>query len=173
MTGGDDIPIPTPIVTEDLVYITNAHGRMAPIYALKLSAKGDISLADDESSNEYVAWSYRRGGNYMTTPIVWENHLYCCSNSGRLSCFNTTTGELIYRENLGSRSVAFSASPVAADGKIYFPSEKGDVYVIKAGPEFEVMSVNKMHETCMATPAISHGTLYFRTRNHLISIGNK
>lgn len=170
MTGGGDIPVPTPIVARGLVYITNAHGRMAPIFAIKLSAKGDVSLADGEPSNEYVAWSYRRGGNYMTTPIVWEEHLYCCSNSGRLSCFKAPTGELVYQERLDSSSVAFSASPVAADGKIYFPSEKGDIYVVKAGTKFKVIAVNKMYEPCMATPAISHNALIFRTRNHLVSI---
>jgi outer membrane protein assembly factor BamB len=169
MTGGGDIPVPTPVVGHDLVYITNGHGR-SPVYAVRLSAKGDISLGDDESSNQHVAWSHPKGGNYMTTPIVCGDYLYCCSNSGRLSCFNTTTGELVYRQSLGSRSVAFSASPVAADGKIYFPAEKGDIYVVKAGPEFEVIAVNKMHETCMATPAISDGALLFRIRNHLVSI---
>jgi outer membrane protein assembly factor BamB len=106
----------------------------------------------------------------MTTPIVWGDHLYCCSNSGRLSCFEAATGELAYRENLGSASVPFSASPVAANAKIYFPSEKGNIYVVKAGPEFEVMAINKMYEICMATPAISHGALFFRTRNHLVSV---
>ena len=170
MTGGGDIPVPTPIVAGDLVYITNAHGRMSPIYAVKLSAKGDISLADGESSNQYVAWSHPKGGNYMTTPLMWEDYLYCCSNSGKLSCYNAATGELVYGKNLGPGRVAFSASPVAADGKIYFPGEKGDIYVVKAGPQFEVIAVNKMHEECMATPAISHGALLFRTRNHLVSI---
>jgi len=170
MTGGGDIPVPTPIVAHDLIYITNAHGRMSPVYAVKLSAIGDISLNANESSNEYVAWSHPKGGNYMTTPIVWGDYLYCCSNSGKLSCFKTATGELAYRENLGSSSVPFSASPVAADGKIYFSSEKGDIYVVKASPEFEVIAVNKMYEECMATPAISHGALLFRTRNHLVSI---
>ena len=170
MTGGGDIPVPTPIVAHDLIYITNAHGRMSPVYAIKLSATGDISLKDDESSNDYVAWSYPRGGNYMTTPIVWEDYLYCCSNSGKLSCFDARTGELAYRENLGSSSVAFSASPVATDGKIYLPGEKGDIYVVRAGRKFEVIAINNMHETCMATPAISHGTLFFRTRNHLVAV---
>jgi len=170
MTGGGDIPVPTPIVAHDLIYITNAHGRMSPVYAVKLSATGDVSLMDDESSNKYVAWSYPRGGNYMTTPIVWDDYLYCCSNSGRLSCFKATTGELMYREGLGSSSVPSSASPVAANGKIYFPGEKGDIYVVKAGPEFKVLAVNKMYETCMATPAISYGTLFFRTRNHLVAV---
>lgn len=173
MEDGGDIPVPTPIVARDLIYITNAHGRMAPIYAVRTSAKGDISLGDDESSNQYIAWSYRRDGNYMTTPIVLEGHLYCCSNSGRLSCFNSTTGELVYRERLGSPSAAFSASPVAADGKIYFPGEEGDIYVVRAGPRFRVLAVNQMYETCMATPAISHGVLFFRTRNHLVAIAQK
>jgi len=170
MTGGGDIPVPTPIVAHDLIYITNAHGRMSPVYAVKLSARGDISLQENESSNKHVAWSYPKGGNYMTTPIVWQDHLYCCSNSGKLSCFDATTGGLVYREGLGSSSVPSSASPVAADGKIYFPGEKGDIYVVKAGPEFKVLAVNKMHETCMATPAISYGTLFFRTRNYLVAV---
>lgn len=170
MTGGGDIPVPTPIVAHDLIYITNAHGRMSPVYAVKLSATGDISLKENETSNQYVAWSHPKGGNYMTTPIVLGDYLYCCSNSGKLSCFNATTGELAYRESLGSSSVPSSASPVAADGKIYFPGEKGNIYVVKAGPEFKVIAVNKMHETCMATPAISHGTLFFRTRNYLVAV---
>ncbi|MHC4370362.1 MAG: outer membrane protein assembly factor BamB family protein [Planctomycetota bacterium] len=170
MTGGGDIPVPTPILAHEMVYITNAHGRMSPVYAIKLSATGDISLEGDESSNKYVAWSYPKGGNYMTTPIVWGDYLYCCSNSGKLSCFEAKSGKLVYRENLGSRSVAFSASPVAADRKIYFPGEAGDIYVMRAGPEFEIIAVNKMYETCMATPAISYGTLFFRTRNNLVAV---
>jgi len=170
MTGGGDIPVPTPIVAHDLIYITNAHGRMSPVYAVKLSATGDISLKENESNNQHVAWSHPKGGNYMTTPIVWEDYLYCCSNSGKLSCFNAATGELVYRESLGSSSVASSASPVAANGKIYFPGEKGDIYVVQAGPEFKVIAVNKMNETCMATPAISRGALFFRTRNYLVSV---
>ena len=56
------------------------------------------------------------------------------------------------------------------DGKIYFPGEKGDIYVVKAGPKFKVLAVNKMHETCMATPAISRGALFFRTRNYLVAV---
>ncbi len=170
MTGGGDIPVPTPVVARDLVYITNAHGRMSPVYAVRLSATGDVSLEEDESSNDYVAWSHSRGGNYMTTPIVWGDYLYCCSDKGKLSCFDATTGKLAYRENVGSGTVAFSASPVAADGKIYLPGEKGDIYVVKASSEFELIAVNRMYETCMATPAISQGAMFFRTRNHLVAV---
>lgn len=170
MKGGGDIPVPTPIVAHGLVYITNAHGRMSPLYAVRLSAKGDISLEANTSTNEHIAWSYSRGGNYIPTPIVYDNCLYCCSDRGRLSCFEATTGKLLYRDGLGSSSVAFSASPVAADGKIYCTAEKGDIYVVKGGSKFELLSINNMNETCMATPAISRGTLFFRTRHHLVAV---
>ena len=170
MRGGGDIPVPTPIVANNLVYITNAHGRMSPIYAVKLSARGDISLDNDESSNQHIAWSYRRGGNYIPTPIVYKDYLYCCKETGKLSCFEAATGKLVYGESLSSSSVACSASPVAADEKIYCTAESGDIYVVEAGPEFKLIAVNKMPETCMATPAISQGDLFFRTRNHLVSV---
>ncbi len=173
MTGGGDIPVPTPVIGDGLIYITNAHGRMSPVYAIRTSANGDISLAKDQSSNEHVAWSYSRGGNYMTTPVLYKGLLYCCSNSGKLSCFDAKTGKQLYRENLGALSVAFSASPVAVDGKVYFPGEKGDIYVVQAGAQFKLLAVNSMGETCMASPAISKGILFLRTRNHLLAVEKK
>jgi hypothetical protein len=59
---------------------------------------------------------------------------------------------------------------VAADGKLYFTAEKGEVYVVQAGPEFKLLGINRMDETCIATPAISQATLLFRTRHHLVAI---
>ena len=64
----------------------------------------------------------------------------------------------------------FSGSPVAADGLLYMSGESGAIYVLKAGPTFEVVGENDMLEECMATPALSRGTIYFRTRHHLIAI---
>ena len=171
MKGGGDIPVPTPIVAGGLVYITNAHGRMSPIYAVRLSARGDISLKDGESDNEHIAWSYSRGGNYIPTPIVYRDHLYCCSDTGRLSCLDAATGRQIYQEKISTSSVAFSASPVAADGKLYCASEKGDIFVVEAGPVFKSIAVSSMLETCMATPAVSQGVIFFRTRHHLVAVG--
>ena len=170
MKGGGDIPVPTPIIAHDLIYITNAHGRMNPIYAVRISATGDISLAKNQTSNEHVAWSYERGGNYMPTPIVYKGYIYFGSDRGTLSCFEPASGELEYREKLSSNSAAFSASPVASDSKIYFTAENGEVYVVQAGHEFKLLAVNKMGETCMATPAISLGNLFFRTRHHLVAV---
>ncbi len=170
MTGGGDIPVPTPIVANDLIYIANAHGPKSPVYAVKTSATGDISLKDDDTSNDHIAWSHMKVGNYMQTPLVYDGLLYCCRDSGVMSCFDARTGEKHYRMRLAG-GVGFSASPVAADGKIYFTSEMGDVFVIQAGKEYKKLAKNDMGEICMATPAISLGTLFFRTQNHVIAVG--
>jgi outer membrane protein assembly factor BamB len=172
MTGGGDIPVPTPVTAHDLIFITNAHGRMSPIYAIRTSAKGDISLSDADTANEWIPWSIRRGGNYMTTPVVRGDYLYCCSDAGHLTCFEAKTGKVIYQKRVGRRS-SFTASPIVAGGMIYLTGEKGDIYVVKAGPEFDLISKNYFEEPCMATPAASEGVLYFRTRSHLVAVGEK
>jgi outer membrane protein assembly factor BamB len=170
LSGGGDIPVPTPIVAHDLVFITNAHGRMAPIYAIRLDATGDISLGENATSNKYVAWSVPRDGAYMITPLVYGDYLYSSKDNGVLSCFEAKTGNRLYQERLGDGKSGFTASPVAAAGKLYYSSEDGDIYVIKAGPKFEVLASNDIGEICMATPAISEGTIFFRTQSHLVAI---
>jgi len=170
MTGGGDIPVPTPIVAHGLAFITNAHGRMAPIYAVKLSATGDITLKEGESSNAHIAWSYPRDGGYMQTPIVYGDLLYVCRDNGVLSVFDAKTGLRHYQTRLADGRTGFSASPVASNGRMYFTSEEGDVYVIKAGTAFEQIAVNPLGEVAMATPAISEGTIFFRSRGHLVAI---
>lgn len=172
LRGGGDIPVPTPVFGHGLVFITNAHGGMSPIYAIRLDAEGDISLGDGQRSSEYVAWSVERGGAYMQTPLVYGGYLYVCRDNGALSCYNARTGERQYEERLGSGRSGFSASMVASGGRIYVTSEDGDVYVVRAGPDFNVLQVNSMGEVCMATPAISEGMLYVRTRRHLVAIGS-
>ncbi len=106
----------------------------------------------------------------MPTPIVYGDYLYCGSDRGKLACYDAKTGELKYREGLGSGTVACSASPVAGDGKLFFIAEQGAVYVVEAGPEFRLLQVNQMNETCMASPAISQGIMLLRTRHHLVAV---
>ena len=95
-----------------------------------------------------------------------------CQINGALSCFNAKTGELIYRERLGNGGTGFSASPVASDGKLYYTGENGNVYVIKSGSDFKILAENSMNDICMATPAISENTLFFRTHHYLIAISD-
>jgi len=169
--GGGDIPVPGPVVAHDLVFLTNAHGSDSPIYAIRVGAQGDISLGDGETSNDHIAWSIPRGGAYMQTPLVYGDFLYNCRDNGVLSVYDAKTGDRKYQQRLGGGGGGFTASPVAADGKVYFTSEDGDVYVVRAGPQYELLATNALDEVTMASPAISEGTLYFRTRTHLIAIG--
>ena len=172
MKGGGDIPVPTPIIGHGLIYITNAHGQLAPIYAIKTTAEGDISLGQDETKNSFIEWAHLRTGNYMQTPLVYGDHLYACRDAGILACYEAKTGVKVYRERLAD-GVGFTASPVAGDGKLYFTNEQGDVYVLKAGEKYELLGTNSLGEISMATPAISEGVIYFRTRGSLVAIGTR
>jgi len=75
-------------------------------------------------------------------------------------------------KKLGSMG-SFSASGIAADGELYFSSENGEIFVVKAGPDFELLSTNSMNDICMATPAISEGVLFFRTHHYLAAVSDK
>lgn len=170
MRGGGDIPVPTPVIAHDMAFITNAHGGLMPIYAIRLDARGDVSLTDGQTSNDHVVWSRPRHGAYMPTPIVCGDHLYLCNDRGILTCYHATTGEQVYRTRVADKRGTYTASPVAADGKIYFTSEEGDIHVIRAGTEFEHLATNSMNAVCLATPAIADGMLFIRTSTDLYCI---
>ena len=168
--GHSSFPAPTPIAGRGLIFLTSGSGgTIQPIYAVRPGARGDITLKDNERSNDYVAWSTHRGGSFMPTPILYGDILYVSSSSGILAAYRPETGERLYRERL-TRGGSFSASGVAADGKLYFPSEDGDVIVVKAGPTFERLAVNPMGELMMATPAISDDMMVIRTQHHVVAV---
>jgi outer membrane protein assembly factor BamB len=169
LDGGGDIPVPTPVIAGDLAYFTSGHGRFRPMRAIRLDAKGDITPADPGTTNAAIAWAHARQGTYMQTPIVVGEYIYGCLDNGVLVCFNAKTGAIAYSERIGSGSEGFTASPVSDGRHLYFASEIGNVYVIPAGPKFSVVATNKLGETCMASPALSGGTLFFRTREHVIA----
>ena len=171
MSGGGDCPVPTPVVWRDLIFLMSAHGPRSPIYAVRTGATGDISLREGASTNQAVAWSVRRGGSYMQTPLVYGDLLYSCHVDGVLSCFEAATGKLWFKERLGTGGDGFTASPVASDGKIYFTSEQGTVFVVKPGTNFSLIATNRLAEICMATPAIANNKLFFRTQSHVLAIG--
>jgi outer membrane protein assembly factor BamB len=167
LSNGGDAPAPAPVVANDLIYLNSAHGKFSPIFAVKPTAKGNITLAPDSTKNQHIAWSIKRGGAYMQTPLIYNGYLYNLQVNGQLMCFDAMTGELKYKDSLKE---AFTASGIAADGKLYFSSEEGNIYVIQAGPEFKMLSKNELKDVCMATPAISGNTIYFRTQHYLIAV---
>jgi|SRR5665647_160219 len=167
LSNGGDIPTPTPVIANDLIYLNSAHGKFSPIFAVRPNATGDITLAQDSTKSKYIAWSEKRGGAYMQTPLIYQGYLYNLNVNGQLTCFDALTGEVKYKESLNE---AFTASGIAANGKLYFSSEEGNVYVVKAGPAFQLLAKNDLRDICMATPAISGNTLFFRTQHALIAI---
>ena len=173
LAGNSEIVTPTPIAAHGHAYVTAGYAPIQPIYAIRLgTANGDITLPEGKDTNDAITWSRKRGGPYMPTPIIYGDHLYTCANSGILTAYDAKTGAEVYKERIaGTKSVAFTASPVAADGKLYFPSEDGEVYVVKAGPKFELLATNPMGEVLMATPAIVDGMIIVRGRQHLFAIG--
>jgi outer membrane protein assembly factor BamB len=172
LSPNSEITTPTPFVGNELIFVTSGYAPIQPIYAIKPGASGDISLKDGKDSNDFVAWSKQRGGPYMPTPIVYGDLLYTCSNQGVLGAYNAKTGERVYQERLGGKGGAFTSSPVASDGKIYLSSEDGDVFVVKAGPKYELLATNPVGEVMMATPAISDGLVIVRGINHLFAFGD-
>lgn len=164
-----EVTTPTPFVAHDLIFVTSGYAPIQPIYAIRPGATGDISLKDGKDSNSFIAWSKQRGGPYMPTPVVYGDLLYTCSNQGVFTAYNAKTGERVYQERLGGKGGAFTASPVASDGKIYLSSEDGDVFVVKAGPKYELLATNPVGEVMMATPAISDGLVIVRSVKHVFA----
>lgn len=167
---GGDIPVPVPVFGDDLMYLTSAHGPGQPVYAIKPTATGDISLEGDATSNAHISWSHARDGAYMMSPVLYDGLLYVSKNNGVFNVFDAESGERVYQQRLGDGTTGFTSSLVAADGKVYFSSEDGDVFVVKAGRTFDLLATNPLGDYSMATPAISEGRLYFRTGKSVTAV---
>jgi outer membrane protein assembly factor BamB len=173
LSGGGDAPVPTPVVGHGLVYLTSAHGSDRPMRAVRLDRAGIITPSEIEMTNAAIAWTHPRKGNYLQTPIVVGDLLYGCTDYGLVTCFDARTGRIHYSERLRGITQGFTASPVSSCGKLYFTGEQGEVFVLPAGDRFTVLATNRLAETCLSTPAISDGRIFFRTRGHLVAVDSR
>jgi outer membrane protein assembly factor BamB len=123
-------------------------------------------------TDTHVAWHHKvknaREGAYVPSPIAYGHWCFAVSDDGVLNCFDVRSGEWKWRQKLGKHH---SASPVLADGRLYFTADNGDTSVVKASDRFEVVSVNPLGEESYASPAISRGQIFIRGNNHLFCIG--
>jgi outer membrane protein assembly factor BamB len=165
-----EVTVATPIVRDGVVYVTAGYPPVRPVYAIKAGAKGDISLPQGQDSSEAVVWSNTREGTYIPTPILYGDYLFTCGNNGIVTVYDARTGQRVARSRVGAGG-AFSASPVAADGRLYFANEDGEVHVVSADARLEPIAKNDMKEVIMATPAISGGLIVVRTLGHVYGIG--
>jgi outer membrane protein assembly factor BamB len=161
--GSSKITAPTPVFGEGLFIVASGRQPERPIFAIRPDARG----------SQTVAWSRTLRGPYMPTPLIYRGLLYVLDNSGIFDAYNVRTGEEIYRQRLPDIGSGFSASPVAADGKIYLSSEDGEIRVIAAGNRFRQIASNDMGEPLMATPALSERVMYVRSSKSIFAIGRK
>jgi outer membrane protein assembly factor BamB len=169
--GMSSIVIPTPFSKFGLLYVCSGYvgDNVRPVFAIKPGASGDISLKPDETTNEFIAWSDRTAGPYNPSPLLYGDYFYVLFDFGFLSCHDARTGKKLYdKERVRpDRQTAFTASPWAANGKIFALSEEGDTFVFQSGPEYKLLHKNSLDEMCMATPAIAGDRLLIRTLSRL------
>jgi outer membrane protein assembly factor BamB len=171
--GMSKITIPTPFARDGLLYVSSGYvmDQTRPVFAVKPGASGDITLPEAADSSEYIAWRQKKAGPYNPTPLVYGDYLYVLYDLGFLSCYEAKTGKLVYdRQRLQG---PFTASPWAADGKVFCLNEDGNTHVIQAGPEFKVLRQNRLEEMSLATPALSGDRLFLRTQSKLYCIRKK
>jgi outer membrane protein assembly factor BamB len=168
-----EITCPVPVLGAGLIYVTNGYPPAQPILAIKWGATGDITLKDGQEANDGIAWSKMRGGSYQPSPLLYGDLLYICSNNGILTAYNAKTGERVYQQRIAGKGGAFSASPIASDGKLYLASEDGEVHVVKAGATYETLASNPMGEVMMGTPAVTKGVLVVRGMKHIFAVAEK
>jgi outer membrane protein assembly factor BamB len=167
------ITAPTPLFADEKFLIASGRQPERPIFVVKAGSRGDLTLPEGKNSSDAIPWSRTGRGSYMPTPLIYDGIAYVLNNNGLFDAYDFKTGEEIYRQRLSVVGSGFSASPVAADGKIYLSNEDGEMLVIGAGRKFSHIGTNSMGELIMATPALSDGVLYVRTAQSLIAVGRK
>ena len=157
--------IPAPVTQDDLVYVMTGFRPPRRLMAIRLGHEGDLTGTDA------VVWTVERGTSYTPSPVLHENKLYMLMDSGMISCVDATSGEPYYMQQRLPGSPRFKASPVGAQGKLYLASEGGEVFVLKMGPDFEVLATNTLEgQSFVASPAIVDGELFLRSQSNLICV---
>jgi outer membrane protein assembly factor BamB len=167
-----EITCTTPVFGHGMIFVTAGYPPVQPIYGIKMGSKGDLTLKDGKDSSDAIAWSKKTGGSYLPSPILYGDYLYLVNNNGVLTAYEAKTGTRTYQQRVGPGG-SFTASPIAGGGRLYIATEEGDVYVVKAGAQFELLAKNSVGEPVLATPALSGDLLLVRGAKHLFAIATK
>jgi outer membrane protein assembly factor BamB len=155
-------PIPSPVVHEGVVYMSRGY-RSSPYLALRPGGRGDIT-------SSHVNWAQGSGAPYVSSLVHDRGLIYMANDVGVLTAAEAKTGTKVWQERVAG---IFSASPVAADGKIYFVSETGETFVIQGGSTPKVIARNRIAGRALASPAVSNGQIFLRTDQKLYAIGKR
>lgn len=155
--------VPSTIVGDGLAFTSGGWGGKETIKAFRIGARGNL-----KESN--LVWEQRKGLPKVPSMLFLKPYLYAITDGGIASCFAADTGAIVWQERVGGN---FSASPIAADGRLYFLSDEGVTTVLRAGPKFEVLATNPLGEKLQASMAAANGRILIRTTSHLWCIGSK
>ncbi|HZN07526.1 MAG TPA: PQQ-binding-like beta-propeller repeat protein [Pyrinomonadaceae bacterium] len=153
--------VPRPVYGHGLVFICTGF-QQASLLAIKPDGHGDITKSK-------IEWRLDRGVPFTPSPLLVGNELYMVSDNGIATCVDAKTGQELWRARLGGNH---SASPIYADGKIYFLSEEGESVVIAPGRELKHLATNQLDGPTLASMAVSSGSLFIRSQAHLYRISN-
>jgi outer membrane protein assembly factor BamB len=174
--GMSSITIATPYSSNGLLFLSSGYvgDKRRPLYAIRPGASGDISLAQGQTSNQWIAWSYPQAGPYNPTTLAYNDRIYVLYDGGALACFNAADGAVVYERTKIPEGGNFTTSPWAYGNRIFCLNEDGVTFVIKAGDKFEVLNTNPLStdDMGMATPAIVNDRLLLRTSSRIYCIRN-
>ncbi|MGH9253862.1 MAG: PQQ-binding-like beta-propeller repeat protein [Vicinamibacterales bacterium] len=156
--------IPTPVVGYGLVFCSS--GRAGPTLAIKPGGSGDVTRT-------HLAWESPRGSPFVPSPILYGEQLYMVNDMASIvTSLAAASGKVMWQGRLGvAVREGFSSSPVAVDDKVFFTNDEGETFVLRAGPTFEILRVNRIGEATLASPALVDGRWYIRTERNLYAIG--
>jgi outer membrane protein assembly factor BamB len=158
--------IPTPVVGHGMVFCSS--GRAGPTLAIRPGGKGDVTAT-------HLAWQTPKGSPFIPSALLYNDILYLVNDMTSIAtAINAATGQTLWQGRLGvAAREGFTASPVSADGKVFFTNDEGDTFVLKAGMSFELLRVNRLNARVLASPALVDGRWYFRTEHDLVAIGRQ
>jgi outer membrane protein assembly factor BamB len=152
--------VPRPVYAHGLLFLSSGFDS-AVLYAIRPEGAVGDATAD------HVAWTLKKGAPHTPSVVVVDDSLFCVSDAGIASCVDALTGEVRWTERLAGN---FSASPVVAEGRIYFQNETGSTLVVKASKKFELLATNELGERTLASPAVTEGALFIRGETHLFKL---
>lgn len=153
--------VPRPVYSNGLVFICTGF-QQPSLLAVRLDGRGDVTKS-------HIAWTLKRGVSLTPSPLLIGDELYMVSDNGVASCVDAKTGVPHWQVRLGGNH---SASPVYADGRIYFLSEEGESVVIAPGKEFKALAKNQLDGPTLASMAVSKGSIFVRSQTHLYRLSN-
>ena len=166
--------VPTPFARDGLIYVSSGYpgGMPRPVYAIRPGASGDISLSEGENGNDFIVWYQPMLGTYNTSALVYDGQYYTLLDRGFLLTHDARTGREVYGRTRIKPGSGFTASPWAYNDRIFLMGEDGDTFVIRAGPEFELLRTKTLDEMALATPAVVRGSVLLRTQTKLYRLSN-